>query len=100
MPHLLEFLARAVPIYEQAGGIRVNLLQDQNDPTRFIEQIEYASQTEFERDQIRVHENPIHKRLIEEWRELLSEPPVVEVWSELDFKGGRHNPPRERQGQD
>ncbi len=83
LPRLKDFLQKAIPIYEQPGGIKVRLLQDYGDPTRLIELIEYTTLRDYEADQRRVEEDPVQLSLIEEWRQLLSEPPVVEVWKEL-----------------
>lgn len=85
LPRLHDFLDRAIPIYEQPGGIQVSLVQDINDSTRFIEIVKYETLEDFEQDQIRIEEAPAQKHLIEEWRELLIEPPVVEIWSEFSW---------------
>jgi len=77
-----RFLESATPFYEAPGGIKMHLLRSPNDPTRFIELVEYATEEDYERDQIRVEADPIMRRLLAEWRELLDGPPEVEVWTE------------------
>ena len=77
---LLAFLRRAVPFYEQPGGIRVALLRDDQRPGRSIERVEYADESAFEVDQRRVAEDEQMKALLAEWRGLLQEPPVVRVY--------------------
>lgn len=77
----------------------MRLLQDTNDPMSFIELIEYESQQDFELDQIRVQEDPDQVRLIQEWRELLAEPPIVEIWNDLGFNGWRYSHPCKCQDQ-
>lgn len=76
----LDFLREAIPFYEQPGGIRVRLLEDYSDPTRFIELIEYADEETYQQDQRRVEEEPEQRRYIERWRALLEGPPEVEVY--------------------
>lgn len=74
------FLHEAIPFYESPGGIRVRLLEDKSDEHRFIEVIEYDSQESFDRDDLRVREDPEMKSMLERWRALLEQPPVVEVY--------------------
>lgn len=85
MPALLEFLRRAVPIYEQPGGIRVTLLHDHQRPGRFIERVQYADEAAFERDQQRVAEDGQMKALLEEWRSLLDDAPAVRVYRTINI---------------
>ncbi len=81
---LHEFLADAIPFYESPGGIRVRLLLDSSDPDRFIELIEYADEQTYREDDERVSSDPTMARYLARWRELLAEPPVVEVYGEVD----------------
>lgn len=76
----LGFLRGAIPVYESPGGIEVRLLQDLHDDHRFIELVLYEDLAVYERDQVRVANDPEILRLLERWRELLVEPPVVEVY--------------------
>lgn len=82
---LIEFLRGARPFYEEPGGIRVRLLQDADDPLRFIEIVEYADRAAFERDDRRVNSDPTMQRYLAEWRQLLDGP--VEVRKYLDLGG-------------
>ena len=76
----LDFLREATPYYESPGGITVRLLQDFVDDHRFIELVLYDDEATYERDQRRVAEDEQMKQLLARWRELLAEPPVVEVY--------------------
>jgi quinol monooxygenase YgiN len=82
---LVAFLRRAVPFYEQPGGIRVTLLRDDQRPGRYIERVEYADKSAFELDQCRVADDPHMKALLAEWRELLQEPAVVRVYRSVSL---------------
>lgn len=77
---LIGFLRRAIPFYESPGGIRIRLLEDRSDPDRFIEVVEYAGEEAYRRDERRVASDPEMRRWLDEWRALLAEPPVVEVY--------------------
>lgn len=75
-----EFLREAIPFYERPGGIRIDLLHDRHDATRFIERVEYADEETFLADQRRVESDPEMKACLERWRALLAEPAKVEVY--------------------
>jgi hypothetical protein len=79
---LHKFLADAIPFYESPGGIRVRLLSDSNDPDRFIELVEYIDEETYREDDQRVSSDPTMALYLARWRELLAEPPVVEVYRE------------------
>ena len=81
----MAFLRRAVPFYEQPGGVRVTLLRDEQRSGRYIERVEYADESVFESDQRRVAEDPHMKTLLAEWRDLLQEPPVVRVYRSVSL---------------
>lgn len=76
----LSFLKEAVPFYEAPGGIRFRLLTNSTDPERFIEEIEYADEHAYQSDDERVRFDPAMKQMLERWRSLLAEAPVIEVY--------------------
>lgn len=77
-----EFLERAIPYYEQPGGITIRLLRNLADSTQWIEVVEYATEADYAKDQVRIEDDPKMRDLLTEWRQLLAEPPVMEVWRE------------------
>lgn len=83
------FLKEATPFYEAPGGIRVRLLEDHADDHRFIELVEYADEATFQRDQERVANDATMKAYLSRWRELLAEPPVVEVYRAATHAGDK-----------
>lgn len=76
----IAFLAEAKPFYESPGGIEVRLLADTHDDHRFIELVLYENEPAYLRDQQRVEHDATMKSYLQRWRELLAEPPVVEVY--------------------
>lgn len=78
----LAFLREATPFYEQPGGIRVSLLTDLADDHRFIEVVKYASIEIYERDQERVRTDPTMGEYLRRWREMLVQPPGVEMFTQ------------------
>lgn len=78
------FLREAIPFYEEPGGIRVRLLEDYTDSSKFIELMEYASEEVYLQDQRRVESDPQMRRYLERWHRLLEQPPVVEVYRRVE----------------
>ena len=74
------FLGEAIPFYERPGGIRVRLLQDVSEPTRYIELVEYADEATYQKDQERVEHDEQMKAYLGRWRNLLEFPPLAEVY--------------------
>lgn len=75
----MAFLREAIPFYETPGGIRIRLLEDQDDPERLIEVVEYATILDYEQDQERVRTDPEMGAVLARWRALLADPPEVET---------------------
>lgn len=83
-PRELEaFLARARPVYEELGGIRVRLQWSVTAPGEFVEIMEYADRAAYDADQVRVEADPRMRALIAEWRTHLAGPPRVEAYEEV-----------------
>lgn len=81
--HLVGFLREAVTYYEAPGGMRVRLLQRREDPTEFLEIVEYDSVAGYTADQTRVEHDPAMRELLDRWREILAEPAVVETYDDI-----------------
>jgi hypothetical protein len=80
---LLSFLKRAVHFYEAPGGIRIRLLRNTRDPQKYIEIVEYDSRKTYEEDQHRVEHDPQMKKLLQEWRSLLTSDIKTEVYEDV-----------------
>jgi len=80
---LVCFLHKAIPFYEEPGGIRVRLLRDVADPAAFIEVIEYETEESYAADQRRVENDPAMIARLEEWRGLLAGPAEVQTLREV-----------------
>ena len=52
--HLLAMIKAAAPFYEAFGGAQVRLLQNVDDPARFVHEIEYETDEEFELNRQRI----------------------------------------------
>ncbi|MGZ4257148.1 MAG: putative quinol monooxygenase [Gaiellaceae bacterium] len=83
---LRSFLREAIPFYESPGGIRVRLLGEVGAPDRFIEIIDYASEDAYSKDEERVKSDATMAQYLARWRALLAEPPIVEVYRDIDTR--------------
>lgn len=81
--HLFAFLKDAIPYYESPGGVRVRLLRRIEDPTRFVEVIEYDSKEAFDKDQQRVDKDPQMRSYLQTWRSLLDDDVEVESYEDV-----------------
>lgn len=79
---LKDFLREAIPFYESLPGVKIRLLEGP-ERGRFVEVVEYESENAFDRDHIRLSEDPKMINYIARWRELLIEPPLVEQLTEV-----------------
>lgn len=79
---LLAFLREALPFYEQPG-IRIRLLRNREDPSRFIEIVEYDDRETHDRDQVRVDSDPQMRDLLDRWHTLLEGVLEVETYEEI-----------------
>ena len=76
---LKEFLQRALPIYEEPGGICVRLFEDIGNPGHFIELVFYSTEADYVKDDERVNNDASFKQLLSEWHELISDLEVVQA---------------------
>jgi hypothetical protein len=79
----VSFLRKAIPFYEEPGGIRVRLLRDVEDADVFIEVIEYETEASYAADQHRVGSDLAMIARLEEWRGLLAGPVDVQTLREI-----------------
>jgi quinol monooxygenase YgiN len=79
---LLGFLQQARAFYEQPGGIRMKLLQDNEDLNSFVEVFEYETIEAYQADEQRVMHDPVMKAFLTTWRGLLAGPPSVQVYAD------------------
>ncbi len=86
----LEFLRQAIPFYERDGETRMSLIEDANQPNSFIEVVEYQTEAAFVRGEEAVRNDPETLKYLERWRALLTGPPIVEEYVNLEtsIRGG------------
>jgi hypothetical protein len=81
--HLASFLKVAAPFYEAFGGRRVRLLQNVDDPARFMHEIEYETHEVIELNRQRVASDPRVQTYLQTWRSLLPGAIEIDVYQEV-----------------
>jgi hypothetical protein len=79
---LASFVKSAAPFYQAFGGGRVRLLQNVDDPARFIHEIEYETHEVIELNRQRVAGDPRVQAYLQTWRALLPGSIEIDVYRE------------------
>ena len=74
---LLSFVNASKPFYEMFGGTEVRLIQNVDDPGKFIQVIEYETPEEMEINRQRIAGDPRMQGYLTAWRTML--PGVIEI---------------------
>jgi hypothetical protein len=81
---LASLLKSATPFYEAFGGRRIRVLQNVDDPARFIHEIEYDTPEVVELNRQRVASDPRVQAYLRAWRSLLPGAIEIDVYQEAD----------------
>jgi hypothetical protein len=79
---LASMLKATAPFYEAFGGWRMRLLQNVDDPARFIHEIEYETHEMIELNRQRVASDPRVQAYLQTWRALLPGAIEIDVYQE------------------
>ena len=80
--HLLSMLRAAEPFLQAWGSTRTRLLQNVDDPARFVHEIEYETPEEMELNRQRIASDPRVQAWLATWRALLQGAIEVDVYQE------------------
>jgi hypothetical protein len=81
--HLASLVKAATPFYEAFGGRRVRLLQNVDDPARFMHEIEYDAPEFLELNRQRVASDHRVQAYLQTWRSLLPGSVEIDVYHEV-----------------
>jgi hypothetical protein len=81
--HLSALIKSAKPFYEFFGTTRVRLLQNVDDPGRFIQVIDYETDEAMELNRQRIASDPRLQSFIQAWRAMLPGAVEVDVFQEV-----------------
>ena len=82
--HLASLMRSAAPFYEAFGGRRMRLLQNVDDPARFMHEIEYDTHEVIEINRQRVASDPRVQAYLQTWRSLLPGAVEIDVYQEVE----------------
>ena len=80
---LSALIKSAKPFYEFFGTMRVRLLQNVDDPSRFIQVIDYETDETVELNRQRIASDPRLQSFIQAWRSMLPGAVEVDVFQEV-----------------
>ncbi len=81
--HLASLLRSAAPFYEAFGGRRVRLLQNVDDPSRFLHEIEYDPHEVIQLNRQRVASDPRLQAYLQTWRSLMPGSVEIDVYEDV-----------------
>jgi len=82
---LASMLRSAAPFYEAFGGRRIRLLQNVDDPARFVHEIEYDTHEVIELNRQRVASDPRVQAYLQTWRSMFPGAVEIDVYQEVDL---------------
>jgi hypothetical protein len=81
---LLALVNASKPFYEMLGGKSVRLLQNVDDPGKFIQVIEYETPEEMEVNRQRVASDPRMQAYLQGWRALMPGGAEIDVFKDVE----------------
>ncbi len=73
----------AIPFYEAFGRTRIRLLHNVDDPTQFVQVVEYETEEAFEMNRQRVAGDPTLRAFLQTWRTLVSQAIEIDVYEDV-----------------
>ena len=81
---VLSFVNASKPFYEMLGGTEVRLLQNVDDPGKFIQTIEYETAEEMETNRARIAGDPRMQGFLTMWRTMLPGGVEMDVFKDVE----------------
>jgi len=79
-----SLMKSAAPFYEAFGARRMRLLQNVDDPARFVHEIEYETHELIEVNRKRVASDPRVQASMQTWRSLFPGSVEIDVYQEIE----------------
>jgi hypothetical protein len=80
---LVSMIKAAAPFYQMFGNAQVRLLQNVDDPGKFIQQIEYEAHEDWELNRQRIAGDVRMQTYLQAWRAILPGAPEIDVYQEV-----------------
>ena len=81
--HLIAMIKSSAPLYQMFGEAQVRLLQNVDDPARFLQEIEYDVPEGLELNRQQLASDPRVQAYMQAWRTMVPGGIEVEVFREL-----------------
>jgi len=81
---LLTLVNASKPFYEMLGGTDVRLMQNVDDPGKFIQTIEYETPEEMEINRARIAGDPRMQGFLTAWRTMLPGGVEIDVFKDVE----------------
>jgi hypothetical protein len=81
--HLLSMVKAAAPFLEAFGSTRIRLLQNVDDPARYVHEIEYDTPEALELNRQRIAGDARFQAYVQTWRSLLAGAVDIDVYREV-----------------
>ena len=80
---LAAMIKAAAPFYQVFGNAQVRLLQNVDDPAKFVQEIEYEAQEGWELNRQRIASDVRMQTYLQAWRAMLPGAPEIDVYQEV-----------------
>lgn len=80
---IAAMIKAAAPFYQMFGNAQVRLLQNVDDPAKFVQEIEYEAQQDWELNRQRIAGDVRMQTYLQAWRAMLPGAPEFDVYQEV-----------------
>ncbi|MGH6674008.1 MAG: hypothetical protein ACRECV_18830 [Xanthobacteraceae bacterium] len=80
---LSAMIKAAAPFYQMFGNAQVRLLQNVDDPAKFVQEIEYEAHEGWEINRQRIAGDMRMQTYLQAWRTMLPGAPEIDVYQEV-----------------
>jgi hypothetical protein len=80
---LAAMIKAAAPFYQMFANAQMRLLQNVDDPTKFVQEIEYEAHGEWELNRQRIASDVRMQTYLQAWRTMLPGAPEIDVYQEV-----------------
>jgi hypothetical protein len=80
---LAAMVKAAVPFYQIFGNAKARLLQNVDDPAKFVQEIEYEAQEDWQLNRQKIAADMRMQAYLQIWRSMLPGVPEIDVYQEV-----------------
>jgi hypothetical protein len=80
---LAAMIKAAAPFYQMFGNARVRLLQNVDDPAKYVQEIEYEAVGEWELNRQKIAGDLRMQAYLQAWRAMVPGAPEIDVYQEV-----------------